>query len=162
MSFRQVFYCLGSLKGGAVKFTICGLQQDKLLKMGLDCQDAVIIAWFKDFRDTTLMCQKVIDYEIYNWVNYQTVLDELPILHSGKPPATEEQRRNRRIKVKRCFDKYVKCGLMKKHEVKGVDEYMKEGQQMRRRGSFTYFCFNSEVLVSLLSKPKDKEGVTKK
>ena len=63
-----------------MKYTICGFQQTKLIEYGLDVNDAHILRWFVDIGNATIKYRKIVDDKEYRWVNYEKVLDELPIL----------------------------------------------------------------------------------
>lgn len=66
-----------------MKYTIEGFNQEEVLKFGnLDVVDLVILRWIVDFEPS--MTKKEIDGEIYFWVNYQSLLDALPILNIKK------------------------------------------------------------------------------
>lgn len=72
-----------------MKFTIEGFNQERLMKLGLDVKDAMILRYFVDFKDATTkagkpaMISKVIDSEKYYWVKYEGIIKELPILKLG-------------------------------------------------------------------------------
>lgn len=78
-----------------MKFTIEGFNQeyavslqkkiienDKEKIIKLDCIDLVILRWIVDFEPN--MSKKIIDNETYFWVNYQSLLEALPILNMKK------------------------------------------------------------------------------
>lgn len=64
-----------------MKYTILGFSQEKLIELGLDYLDAVILRYFIDFRNTKKMTSKIIDGECYYWVDYQAIINEYPILN---------------------------------------------------------------------------------
>lgn len=122
-----------------MKYTICGFQQDELVALGFDSNDAVMLRWVVDFFNTDKMAVKIHEDRIFFWVNYKTVIEELPI--SGIS--------NKEI-VARRFDKWAQAGLVKKLLVKGMDEFSSNGRKGSRSGTFTYFSFDSEALSILL------------
>ena len=66
-----------------MKYTIEGFNQKEVLELGnLDVIDLVILRWIVDFEPK--MAKKEIDGEIYFWVNYQSLLEALPILNIKK------------------------------------------------------------------------------
>lgn len=66
-----------------MKYTIEGFNQEEILKLeNLDVVDLVILRWIVDFEPN--MTKKEIDGEIYFWVNYQSLLEALPILNIKK------------------------------------------------------------------------------
>lgn len=66
-----------------MKYTIEGFNQEEIIKLGnLDVVDLVILRWIVDFEPK--MVKKIIDDVVYFWVNYQSLLEALPILKLGK------------------------------------------------------------------------------
>ena len=66
-----------------MKYTIEGFNQEETIKLGnLDVVDLVILRWIVDFEPK--MVKKIIDDVVYFWVNYQSLLEALPILKLGK------------------------------------------------------------------------------
>ena len=63
-----------------MKNTIHGFNQAMLIELGLDNDDALILRWFVDFKDTGKMVSKIIDHEKYYWIKYEGVMKDLPIL----------------------------------------------------------------------------------
>lgn len=112
-----------------MRYFIEGFEQRRLLELGLDAKDAIIIRWFVDFYHTDKMKKKTIivdgKEEIFAWVYYKHIVDDLPIL------ALE------RRAIARRFDKYIKCGLIEKYIDKSA-------------GNMTYFKLVEQVYVSLL------------
>ncbi len=129
-----------------MKYTVGGLQQDRIVAMGFDTADVEILRWVIDFYQTQKMCHKIINFRIYFWVAYQKVIDELPVLKI----------KNKRV-IARRFDNYVKKGLMNKTVVKGDDLYLHTGKQCKRHGTFTYFSFHPERLAALLGPSKESD-----
>lgn len=64
-----------------MKYTILGFSQEKLIELGLDYVDAIILRYFVDFRETKRMTIKIINGEQYYWVKYESILEEYPILN---------------------------------------------------------------------------------
>ena len=82
-----------------MKYTIEGFSQEYALTLKatvqedskeknicIDCVDLVILRWFVDFYPS--MKKTNIDGQQYAWVNYQTLLDDLPLLNIGKKMLT--------------------------------------------------------------------------
>ncbi|WFD11986.1 DnaD domain-containing protein [Tepidibacter hydrothermalis] len=63
-----------------MKFTINGFSQRRLIKLGLDSTDALILRCFVDFKDTEKMKAEMIENERYYWIKYEWLIQELPIL----------------------------------------------------------------------------------
>lgn len=122
-----------------MKWTTQGLQMDELCRLQFDTVDVTILRYIIDFFSTNKMYMKVVDDKIYFWINYQTILNDLPIL-----------RINNRRTLARRFDNYVEKGLMHKLEVRGNDEYLYSGKKRKRSGSFIYFHINAVNLEKLL------------
>lgn len=114
-----------------MKYSIHGFSQSRAVELGLSNDDLFVLRWFVDFCGTGKM-QSIKEPEgIYYWVNYQSVLDDLPVL---------------RISKDRLYRKHFKalCNaqvLCHKH-IKGG-------------GSFSYYGYavNYETLVYLRDKP---------
>lgn len=129
-----------------MKFTIEGFQQQALLDMKLDCIDSVILRYVVDFYSTGQMYHKIIDNKVFFWLNYSTVINEIPIIGISKPRYLAAR-----------FDKYVECGLMEKVFVKGQDEYLNNGKKLSRRGSFTYFHINPVKMITMVREPESAQ-----
>lgn len=102
-----------------MKYTIEGFQQEKLLELGLDATDAVLLRWFTDFSGSGEMTEKIINGRAYYWVWYKKVLQDLPVLC---------------VKTKdslyRRFRKMCAAGVLDQHvDRKGTD-----------KGATVYFC----------------------
>lgn len=67
-----------------MKYTIMGFNQEKLIKLGLDVTDALILRWFIDFKDTGKMYTEVIDDDYYYWIKYDNLLKDIPIINIKK------------------------------------------------------------------------------
>lgn len=125
-----------------IKHTICGFQQQHLLRLGLDCVDVQILNYINDFYNTSKMYHKTIDNRIYFWLSYQSVIDAMPILGITNPEM-----------IARRLDKWCKAGLLSKHLVKGKDEYLHNGRACTRYGTYTYFSFIAEEMDTLTQRP---------
>lgn len=110
-----------------MKYTIEGFDQDEAMKLrktiiengksktiGLDCTDLVLLRWFVDFFP--LMMKVTIDGVQYAWVNYQAILDDMPLLGLGK---------------RSLFDRLKKMSQL------GVLDH----KTVRRGGTFSYYGF---------------------
>lgn len=67
-----------------MKYIIMGFLQFKLKELGLDMIDALILRYFVDFKDSKSMKTIRVDNKTYYWVQYESVLKELPILNMKK------------------------------------------------------------------------------
>jgi len=67
-----------------MKYTIEGFSQQVSCEFGLSIEHLLILRWFIDFRQTDRMKKLIIDGIEYYSINYQSVLEDLPILNIGK------------------------------------------------------------------------------
>ena len=67
-----------------MKYTHLGFSQQVAISMDLDDRDLAILRWFVDFKDSGSMSKKIIDGELYYWVEYEKVVDEYPIFKFKK------------------------------------------------------------------------------
>lgn len=108
-----------------MKYTIEGFNQEEVIKLGnLDVIDLVILRWIVDFEPK--MTKKEIDGEIYFWVNYQSLLEALPILKLGK---------------RSLYDRLMKMCNLKILKHKNIKE----------NGNYSYYTFD-ENYINLVQK----------
>lgn len=107
-----------------MKFTIHGFSQEAALNLGLDNDDLLLLRWFVDFKDSGKMIHKIIDDKNYYWVNYQKVIEALPILCLKKDS------------IYRKFKKMADCGVLTRITV-------------RVAGTFSFYAIgkNYELLI---------------
>ena len=67
-----------------MKYSIEGFGQEKAVELGLTSEDLVLLRWFVDFYGTGKMAKHLLPDGIYAWVNYKTVLEQLPIIKCNK------------------------------------------------------------------------------
>lgn len=116
-----------------MKYTICGFSQEAALKfkkvitengktktLKLDNTDLTLLRWFVDFYPK--MKKKIIGGTQYAWVNYKSLVDDLPILSIEKK------------QVYRRFSKMCKFGILTHY-------HDKVG------GSFSYYSFGSQYTL---------------
>lgn len=108
-----------------MKYTIEGLNQPRLVELGLDGNDAIILRWFTDFWQGR-MEKRVFDGQEYGWAAFSHVAEDLPIL--GIEPQA----------VARRFKRYRNRGVL-------------FAKVARDDNSKTYFRANPEVWESLTS-----------
>lgn len=77
-----------------MRFTVHGFKQDKLIELGLDNDDALILRYFIDFRDTESMRAEVIEGETYYWIKYEAVIQAIPILKLKKKDSLYRKLKN--------------------------------------------------------------------
>uniref|UniRef100_A0A6M3MGL3 Uncharacterized protein n=1 Tax=viral metagenome TaxID=1070528 RepID=A0A6M3MGL3_9ZZZZ len=110
-----------------MRYNIMGLDQTRLVKHNLDVSDALILQYFTDFIASHKMITKIVKGDIYYWINYRSVLAELPILKIKKHALAN------RLK------KYVKAGLLKHITVK-------------KAGTFSFYSPTDEIHYMKYSK----------
>lgn len=117
-----------------MRWTIEGFSQKRLVGLGLDAIDAVLLRFVADFYLSGKMQKVIMGDQEYFWLCYSHVLSELPILGIEK-----RQLSNR-------MDKLVEAGVMKKEVVRsGI-------------GTRAYIRFDEEIFAALVS---DNEFITK-
>ena len=77
-----------------MRFTVHGFKQDKLIELGLDNDDALILRYFIDFRDTESMRAEVIEGETYYWIKYEAVIQAIPIIKLKKKDSLYRKLKN--------------------------------------------------------------------
>lgn len=126
-----------------MKYTIEGFSQKEAAKLqktiiengktktiSLDCTDLVLLRWFVDFFPS--MMKVTIDGIQYAWVNYQAILDDMPLLGLGK---------------RSLFDRLKKMSQL------GVLNH----KTVRSGGTFSYYGFGENY--SLLVREHDSDHV---
>jgi hypothetical protein len=87
-----------------MRFTIHGFSQLELVKHKLSNDDALLLRWFIDFRDTGKMAAHIIDGLPFYWVKYESVIGDLPCIEIKNKES-----------IARRFDKIVAAGILKKY-----------------------------------------------
>lgn len=110
-----------------MKYNIHGFHQPRAVELGLTNDDLLVLRWFVDFAGTKKMKTIIEEDGIYYWVNYVTVLQDLPVLRISK---TTLKRKH--------FDNLCYANVLK-------HKHIKEG------GSFSYYAYgiNYDTLVYL-------------
>ena len=122
-----------------MKYTIEGLRQDVLVSLGCDGHDAIILRYIIDFYNTGKMRHKIINFRTFFWVHYGTIIKDLPVLKITTVRSLSDR-----------FNKYVACGLMIRDFTKGLDVNLYRGREEKRKGTFSYFSFDPDMLALLL------------
>ena len=63
-----------------MRYQIFRLQQEGLMKLGLNVEEALLLDWLLNWKDGSNMERIVIGDDLAYWVNYSKVIEELPIL----------------------------------------------------------------------------------
>jgi hypothetical protein len=125
-----------------MKYSIMGFSQKKIVELWnahnakIDCDDLLILRWFSNFRGTGKMKMKMVENTPFYWVDYKTIIEDLPIIDIA-PQA-----------VGRRFKKYVDIGLLEQ----SIDK--------SRSGSKAYYALKDSYSELLYDKPF-KEGADK-
>lgn len=125
-----------------MKYNILGFYQPRAVELGLESNDLLVLRWFIDYAGTNKMRTMIIDNKIYYWINYNSILEELPILKISKQTLARKH-----------FGNLVKANVLE-------HKFVNEG------GSFSYYCYgiNYDTLIYLQSDGgcvKNNEGMSK-
>lgn len=108
-----------------MKVSIEGFDQAKAVELELCVADMVLLRWFVDFSNTGAMEKRTIEGKEYFWVNYDYVLQELPILKISKKT------------LYRCFKELVDKEVL-------THAFVQDG------GSYSFYGFGKNF-ISLVS-----------
>ena len=110
-----------------MKYNIHGFNQPRAVELNLSNDDLLVLRWFVDFAGTKKMKTIIEEDGIYYWVNYTTVLEDLPVLKISKQTLK-----------KKHFDNLCYSNVLK-------HKHIKDG------GSFSYYAYgiNYDTLVYL-------------
>lgn len=118
-----------------MKYTIEGFNQKEVIKLGnLDVIDLVILRWIVDFEPN--MTKKEIDGETYFWVNYQSLLDALPIL---------------------SIKKRMLCYRLKKM----CDSEILKHKNVKDNGNYSYYTFGKNYIKLMQNISQDSQNIAK-
>lgn len=104
-----------------LKFTIHGFQQQKLMEIGLDNNDALVMSVIKDMYASASIESLMIEDERYIWVNQTQLREFVPIIGSLKTI----QRVFKKLREAKVFDTQV---IHEKKGVKGTFYFIKPTQ----------------------------------
>lgn len=110
-----------------IKYTIGAVQQSKALEYDLDLKDAFILTYLKELTSKKLI-QKVIDNNTYYWIDYDALIDYMPLLGISTSKV-----------LGRRFAKYEELGFINRHLHKS---YSKAKGQFS--GSWTFIMFKEK------------------
>jgi len=112
-----------------MKWTTLGFNQQHCVKYGLKTDDLFILRWLADFEPK--MSKASINEKEFFWVNYQAVLEDLPILNV----------KLRALEYK--FERLCNIGIL-------------EHKTIRKGGTYAYYRFTSKYF-ELLEPVKEKQ-----
>ena len=102
-----------------MKYTVEGFNQEKAIEYGLDLTDLLILRWIVDFFPK--MSKKNIEGKEFAWIDYKTILEDMPILGF-----TSKDRLYRKLK------EMAKKGILIHKGIKN------------KEGSFSYYGFGEK------------------
>lgn len=88
-----------------MKYTIEGFSQEKLIEFGMDVNDAIILRWFVDFKDTGKMASEIVSDDKYYWINYEELLKDLPIMNIKKDTLYRRLKKMESVGILKHFTK---------------------------------------------------------
>ena len=138
-----------------MRYQIFSLQQSSLVELGLNVEEALLLDWILNWKDGTGMKREFIEeqQDIGYWINYETVVKELPILFKQPTDDMDEKAlkkllRNNKDKVGRM----LKGNLSK---VLTPHKMVYRGEKSKL-GSMIFDVINREAIDML----KNKEAST--
>lgn len=138
-----------------MRYQIFSLQQSSLVELGLNVEEALLLDWILNWKDGTGMKREFIEeqQDIGYWINYETVVKELPILFKQPTDDMDEKAlkkllRNNKDKVGRM----LKGNLSK---VLTPHKMVYRGDKSKL-GSMIFVVINREAIDML----KNKEAST--
>ena len=138
-----------------MRYQIFSLQQSSLVELGLNVEEALLLDWILNWKDGTGMKREFIEeqQDIGYWINYETVVKELPILFNQPTDDMDEKAlkkllRNNKDKVGRM----LKGNLSK---VLTPHKMVYRGEKSKL-GSMIFVVINREAIDML----KNKEAST--
>ena len=138
-----------------MRYQIFSLQQSSLVELGLNVEEALLLDWILNWKDGTGMKREFIEeqQDIGYWINYETVVKELPILFKQPTDDMDEKAlkkllRNNKDKVGRM----LKGNLSK---VLTPHKMVYRGEKSKL-GSMIFVVINREAIDIL----KNKEAST--
>ena len=135
-----------------MRYQIHRLQQEALIELGLNTEDALLLDWILNWKDGSSMERIVVNNnDIAYWVNYSKVVEELPILFKktrGFSSIEEEE------KAKKANTTKV-ARMLKGNLSKVLTRHEKKVQGQTK----VYISFNREILDYLINN-KNKKAST--
>jgi hypothetical protein len=129
-----------------MRYQIHRLQQEALIELGLNVEDALLLDWMLNWKDGNSMERIVVGNDVAYWVNYSKVIEELPILFKktkGFASVEEEE------KAKKANTTKV-ARMLKGNLSKVLTRHEKKVQGRTK----IYISFNREMLDILLNNKK--------
>lgn len=138
-----------------MRYQIFSLQQSSLVELGLNVEEALLLDWILNWKDGTGMKREFIEeqQDIGYWINYETVVKELPILF--KQPTDDMDEKALKKLLRNNKDK---VGRMLKGDLSKVltPHKMVYRGEKSKLGSMIFVVINREAIDML----KNKEAST--
>lgn len=130
-----------------MKFTIHGFSQDVAIKYNLKANDLLILRWFVDFKDAGNVSKTVIDGDIFYNIEYNYILECLPILDIKKQALTKGN-------IARLID----CNVLKRKIIneKGNLVYFALGENYKFLIDGNAFNYENKKVEEIAPKPSPK------
>ena len=131
-----------------MRFQIHRLQQEALIELGLNVEDALLLDWLLNWKDGNSMERIVVGDDVAYWVNYSKVIEELPILFKKtngfeSEEEAEKAKRANTTKVARMLKGNL-SKVLTRHEKKVLGK------------TKVYISFNREVVDFLVNNSNKK------
>ena len=136
-----------------MRYQIFSLQQEALVELNLNVEEALLLDWILNWKDGTGMKREFIEeqQDIGYWVNYETVVKELPILF--KQPTSDMDEKALKKLLRNNKDK---VGRMLKGNLSKVltpHKMVYKGDK-NKLGSMVFVVINREVIDILKNSNK--------
>lgn len=130
-----------------MRYKIFNLDQEALINLGLGVEESLLLDWILNWKDGSGMKRAFIDekQDIGYWVNYSTVVNELPILF--KQPS-ENMNEDELTKLNRNNKDKVGRLLKRLNKVLTPVRKVKQGPK-GKQGSEIYIVLNREAIDKL-------------
>ena len=128
-----------------MRYQIFSLQQEALVELNLNVEEALLLDWILNWKDGTGMKREFIEeqQDIGYWVNYETVVKELPILF--KQPTSDMDEKDLKKLLRNNKDK---VGRMLKGNLSKVltpHKMVYKGDK-NKLGSMVFVVINREAI----------------
>ena len=131
-----------------MRFQIHRLQQEALIELGLNVEDALLLDWLLNWKDGNSMERIVVGDDVAYWVNYSKEIEELPILFKKTNGFESEEEAE---KAKRANTTKV-ARMLKGNLSKVLTRHEKKVQGKTK----VYISFNREVVDFLVNNSNKK------
>ena len=128
-----------------MRYQIHRLQQEALIELGLNTEDALLLDWMLNWKDGNSMERIVVEgNDVAYWVNYSKVIEELPILFK-KTKGFENKEEEEKAKKANT----TKVARMLKGNLSKV---LTRHERKEKGKTKIYISFNREMIDFLVNK----------